>query len=232
MSKISNGFELFLNTTSSIAGTLDYITKTTSMDYFEFNIKSSNPYFTLFTALPINFPGQITFTSQDKNQNNNGIIQLNETLDPKESAFFFGSLKVYFEDIKKSQNNNPLHFEVNFKARATQWQYYVINKNAVPLNNPVIAEKGKTQFDGPKQVLLQTGEKALLFTSNDVNIPLSEKPKYKFDLLNKNAENESGQKNTNGKIIIKGLPVPDVTRIGIIENSDHNQIASPMYVYI
>lgn len=231
---ISNGFDLFSNTTSSLSNLFDYISKTAAQDYFEFDIKCSNPNFILFTALPINWLGEITFTSQDdKNQNNNGTVILSQTLETKAMAPFFGNFKVYFEDIIKNQNNTtPLQFEINFKARATQWQYYFINKNAIPLNNPVISEKGNIQFDGPQQVTLQTGEKALLFTSNNTAILLSEKPKYKFDLINKNTSNESGQSNSNGKVIIKGLPVPDVSQIGIVENSKDNQVASPMYIYL
>jgi hypothetical protein len=228
---IANGFDLFYNATSSIDSVLDYISKTTSQDYFEFNIKCGNPNFILFTALPINWLGQITYTSQDsKNQNKDDTIQLNQTLETKETTLLFGQLKIYFEDIKKNQTSSkPIHFELNFKARETQWQYYVINRNSIPLNNPCVTEKGGVQFDGPEKVTLQTGEQALLFTSNDTYIPLSEKPKYKFDLINKNTSDESNQKNTNAKIIIKGLPVPDVSRIGIIEN---NQVASPMYIYL
>lgn len=230
MNLISNGFELFLKSSSPITEALDYISKTTSLDYFEFNIQSDNPFFTLFTAMPINFPGQITYTSQDpENQDNNGTVVLHETLEQEKSNSFLGLLRIYFEALKTT---SAPHFELNFTARATQWQYYVINKNAVPLNHPVINEKGKMQFDDPEQVVLQTGEKALLFTSGETNILLSEKPKYKFDLISTNESNASATKNSNGKVLIKGLPVPDVSRIGIIENAGNIQVTSPMYIYL
>ncbi|WP_264564003.1 hypothetical protein [Flavobacterium sp. N3904] len=227
----ANGFDLFYNATSSIDSVLDYISKTTKQDFFDFSIKSSNPNFMLFTALPINWLGQIIYNSQDaKNLNNDGTIQLHQTLETKETTLLFGQLKIYFEDIKKYQTGSkPIHFEINFKARETQWQYYIINRSAIPLNNPTIAEKNTIQFDGPEKVTIQTGEQALLFTSNETYIQLSEKPKYKFDLIEKNTSDETKQKNTNAKIIIKGLPVPDVSRIAIIEN---NQVASPMYIYL
>lgn len=231
---ISNGFDLYSNTASSLSNLFDYISKTATQDYFEFNIKCSNPNFILFTALPINWLGEITYTSQnDKNQNNNNTVTLSQTLETKAIAPFFGNFKIYFKDILKNQNNtNSLQFEINFKARATQWQYYFINKNAISLNNPSITEKGNIQFEGPQQVTLQTGEKALLFTSNNTDILLSEKPKYKFDLINKNTSTEADQNNSNGKVIFKGLPVPDVSQIGIVANSKTNQVASPMYVYL
>ena len=230
---VSNGFDLFSSTTSTLSNLLDYISKTSTQDHFEFNIKCSNPNFILFTALPVNWLGEITYASQDnKNQINNGTVTLNPTLETKTMAPFFGNLKIYFEDILKNQNSTSLQFEINFKARATQWQYYFINKNDIPLPNPAITEKENIQFDGPQQVTLQTGEKALLFTSNNTHILLSEKPRYKFDLINKNTANESGQTNSKSKVIIKGLPVPDVSQIGIVENSKDNQVSSPMYIYL
>lgn len=230
---ISNGFDLFSNT-SSLTALLDYISKTSSQDYFEFNIKSSNPNFILFTALPVNWLGQMMYSSQDaKNQNSKGVILLNQTQQTNTMPAFFGNLKVYLEDIKQNlSNNTPLLFEINFDARATQWQYYVINKNAVSLNNPSISGKESVAFNGPENVTLPTGEKALLFTSGTTNILLSEKPKYKFDLVNKSATSQTNEKSSGGKVIIKGLPVPDVSRIGIIENKEQNQVTSPMYIYL
>lgn len=231
---VFNGFELFSNTNLSLSDILDYISKTTQDNYFEFDIKSSNPNFILFTALPINWLGTINYSSQDpKNENSTNSIVLNQTLETKSVSPFFGCLKIYFEDLKKTQNSDSsLLYKINFTARATQWQYYFINKNNVTLSNPAISEKGPIQFDGPKKVTIQTGEQALLFTSNENNILLSEKPKHKFDLVNQNTSNDSSQTHSKGKVIIKGLPVPDVSRIGIIENSANNQVASPMYIYL
>ncbi|RKR04879.1 hypothetical protein C8C83_4211 [Flavobacterium sp. 90] len=232
MNPVSNGFDLYSNTKSSLSDLLDYISKSTDQDFFEFDIKCSNPNFILFTTLPINLLGAINYSSQDpKNINENGKITLNQTFETKLIPSNFGHLKIYFEDILKEQNtSNSVLFEINFTARATQWQYYFINKNAVSLNNPSITEKENIQFDGPKTVTIPTGESALLFTSNKTYITLSEKPKYKFDLIS--SSSSTNQTNTKPKVIIKGLPVPDVSRIGIIENNDQNQVASPMYIYL
>lgn len=234
MNPFSNGFELFSNTNSSLSDLLDYITKTTQQDYFEFDITSGNPNFMLFTALPINWLGEINYSSRDpKNEINTDSILLNQTLETKLISPFFGHVKIYFDDLQKTQNNaESLLFHINFTARATQWQYYFINKNEVQLTNPLIVEKGSVQFDGPKKVTLQTGEQALLFTSGNTNILLSEKPKYKFDLVNQNTPNDSSQINSRGKVILKGLPVPDVSRIGIVGNSQTSQVTSPMYIYL
>ncbi|KRD10401.1 hypothetical protein ASE21_11900 [Flavobacterium sp. Root901] len=231
---VSNGFELFGSTQTSLPDLLDYISKTTFQDYFEFEIKCSNPSFNLFTEMPIQWLGQITYSSQDsKNQSANGIISLNQTLETKTISPHFGSVKIYFDDLQKNlYSNTPIQYKINFEARATQWQYYFINRNAVPLNNPSITEKGAIQFEGPQQVTIQTGEEALLFTSSSANIPLSEKPKYKFDLINKSDTSELNQNSSKGKIIFKGLPVPDVSRIGILNTDEKSQVTSPIYIYL
>jgi hypothetical protein len=229
---ISNGLDLYSNTKSSLSDLFNYIAQTTQQNYFEFDIKCTNPNFILFTTLPINWIGAVTYSSQDpKNLNNESKVVLNQTLENKPVSTHFGHLKIYFEDILKEQSSgNAALFEINFTARATQWQYYFINRNAVQLNNPSITEKENIQFDGPQNVTIQTGESALLFTSNKTYITLSEKPKYKFDLISNSSS--ANQNNTKPKVIIKGLPNPDVSRIGIIENSDPNHVASPMYIYL
>lgn len=231
---LSNGFELFGNTHTSLSDLLNYISKTTFQDYFEFEIKCSNPSFTLFTDMPIKWLGPITYNSQNnKNQCIDGIISLSQILETKAVSPHFGIVKIYFDDLQKNlHNNTPIQYKISFEARATQWQYYFINRNAVPLNNPSITQKGTIQFEGPQQVTIQTGEKALLFTSSAADIPLSEKPKYKFDLINKSDTAASNQNSTKGKIIFKGLPVPDVSKIGIINTDEKSQVTSPMYIYL
>lgn len=222
----SSGFDVFYNSDAPLTSILDHISTTTSQDYFEFNIKSNNPNFILFTALPVNFLGQITYSSQNnKNTDHNGNVELNETLDPQENNSFLGSLKIYFEDLKKFlHNSDSVIYEINFKARETQWQYYIINKGSIPLNNPAITKKGDIQFEGPEEVTIETGEKALLFSSNNRSFSLSEKPKYKFDLVDINNESST--------LIIKNLPMPAVFNMKIIKNSKGNQAVSSVYIYL
>lgn len=234
LNSVANGFELYSNTTCSLSDLLDYIFKTTQQDYFEFTIKCSNPYFILFTQVPTNWMGAISYSSQDpKNQNDEDSVILSPTLQNELAPSNFGGLKIYFTDLLKVQNKvSDILYKINFTARATQWQYYFINKSAVTLTNPSITDKENIRFDGPKAVTIPTGESALLFTSYKTSIPLSEKPKYKFDLINKSASHPSAPNNLKSKIIIKGLPVPDVSRIKIIENNDQNHVVSPMYIYL
>lgn len=230
---VDNGFDLFSATTTSLSNVLNSITQSTQDNYFEFEIRCNNPNFILFTALPINWHGMINFSSKDpKNIINNKTVTLNQTLEENLTSSF-GYLKIYFNDLIKNLNAaSPVFFEIYFTARATQWQYYLINKNAIELDNLAITGKGNIQFGDPEKVTIQTGELALLFTSNKNHIPLSENPKHKFDLVNKNVSNTSNLQRINDKVIIKNLPLPDGSRIEIIENDGQKLYTSPMYIYL
>jgi hypothetical protein len=163
-----------------------------------------------------------------------GIVYLDEYFSENESAPDFGSLIIHFDDILKFRaDKGYTQFGISFEARSTQWQYYVINKTSIQLDNPAI---GKTDinFTGPQNVVLGNGEQAILFSSGDHLIPLSEIPKYKFDLVNTPATNDRIQiKNKSAsKLIYKGLPNPNPERIGITKVNGQNQVSSPIYIYV
>jgi hypothetical protein len=227
----SNGFDLYYNPISTLSAILDYIEKTTMTDYFEFIIKTKDPDISLYTEMPVDGLGQVNFSSQNSNnQNSTGHFILNPIFETSTYNTGFGLLKIYFQDIQNAQNTcNSIQYDINFSSRATQWQYYIINRNAIPIENPSISEKGQIQFDGPQSITIQTGEQALLFTSKNL-LPVSEKPKYIFDLINTTHSIELPT--TRSKIILKSLPVPDASRITIIALNNQNQVASPMYIYL
>ena len=232
----TNGFDLYVNSSSALSSLLNYICKATSQTSFDFDITTNNKNFTSFTDLPVNWVGQLIYDSQaSSNTNDAGVIQLAETLSKNQSTPLLGNLKLYFNDILKfSSDTGPAHFNISFKARATQWQYFIINKSQVQLTSPAISGKTDISFTGPENIALETGQQALLFSSDSTLIPLSERPKHRFDLVNKPAEAGRGAfgKAPAPKIIFKGLPNPDPARFGIVEIDKINQVSSPMYVYV
>lgn len=230
-----NGFKFFVNTTNTLKQFLDYVKSTTGETYFDFDIYSTNSKFYLFTDLPVNWVGQLLFDSQiTLNSQDNDSIQLKATLSPKTDSDILGRLKIHFEDILSTQAlNGSAKYEVKFESRATQWQYYVINKSDIPLDNPIVTGKSEIQFDGPKNITIQNGQEALLFSSGQNLIPLSNTPKYIFDLVNnKNGTQSENSKNPTYKPIFSGLPNPDPSRMGIIEVNGKNRVSSPMYIYV
>ena len=231
-----NGFDFYINSKNDLPLFFDYIKKTTNEIFFDFQIKSTNKYFFFFTDFPTDWVGQITYCSQaDSNLLEDNIVQLTETLSEKRTTTTLGKMVIYFDDILKCKNERDCgNFKINFNARATQWQYYIINKNKVLLNHPAVVGKLGIKFEGPENVIIETGELCMLFSSGSQLIPLNEKPIYSFDLVNevKVLADKSGNKISTPKVVFKGLPSPDPKNMKKTLGVLNNIIISPMYVYI
>lgn len=227
-----NGFDLFINSRTPLPEFLGYISNTTGSSFFDFEIETIAPAFNLFTELiPTNWVGKLVYDSgSELNTNENGQILLGASLSPGGTSFL-GSLTIHFDDIIKTANQGFAQYAISYTARATQWQYLVINKSAVQLDNPAISGKAGINFIGPQNVTMDNAEQALLFTSGDNLLPLSEVPKYKFDLVN-NTARQTGQKPSSAKVIFKGLPSPHPSRIAFDKAGNTGRIVSPMYVYV
>ncbi|WCT10013.1 hypothetical protein [Mucilaginibacter jinjuensis] len=231
-----NGFELYSNSTSELSALLNHISKVTGQNSFGFKIQTNNPSFNYFTDLPVSWRGQLVYDSQSIIAvSDSNVVLLKETQSEDTDTTCIGSLNVQFDDLLKYSNATGFaQFQINYTARSTQWQYYVINKSALALGNPAIVGKADISFSPPTNVTIDSGQQAMMFSSGNNLIPLSEVPQYKFDLVNNPASggNESSAKSTSVKTIFKGLPNPDPKRIGIVSIDNQQQISSPMYVYV
>lgn len=227
--KLSNGFELQTNSIS-ISTLLAYITQATGISSFDFDIINTDENFINYTDFPIDWMGQLHYdTSSNDNTNHRDVITLNATMTTEPYTTKLGTLKINFEElISRITVKETLFFKINYVARSTQWQYYIVNRSSVHINNPRIIGKSGIEFHGPAHTTIATGEAALLFSSAEKLIPLSKIPVYQFDLVD---EQELGQKNRDIKTIVKGLPNPKVSEIGHHEN-EIKLVASPMYVYV
>jgi hypothetical protein len=231
-----DGFELYSNSNSELPALLDYIKKATSQEFFTFNIQTNNPDFNSFTALPVNWMGQLTYDSRAAgNLYSANIVKLKETLSADTNPKAVGSIVLRFDDvIKYTGRINGVLFNIGYEAKCTQWQYFVINKSALKLDNPAVVGKSDISFNAPQSVTTENGLQALLFSSGDKLIPLSEVPKYKFDLVNNPilTDSKKPNKSTAPQTIFRGLPTPDPKRIGLITMDSKKQVSSPMYVYV
>ncbi len=225
------GFDLYVNTLQACDAFLAYLKRVSPDAFFDFELESNRLDFDYFTAFPMGSSGKLSYDSglfvgEDKVLAEN---YTDETLAPG----VVGQLKIHFDDVL-SQPFKSASFAINLKAKATQWQYYVVNKSAIVLANPLISGKSNIQFTGPTAVVLATGQKALLFTSGQELLPLSEVPKYKFDLQHRPMANHetASLKSAPVKSVLKGLPCPDPGRFGQVKIGDSQQFSSPMYVYV
>ncbi|MCW3072048.1 MAG: hypothetical protein JWO44_1938 [Bacteroidetes bacterium] len=223
----TSGFDLYSNTAGSLAALFNYMKEVSAQDHFDFQLLNSNGEFYHFTELPADWVGQLVYDSHSGEPLSNGNIQLPAALSAQAALPEFGSLVIRFDDLLKL-NDQPACFRIGFNARATQWQYYIINRSGVQLENPAISGKANIAFEGPENVLIPDGQKALLFSSGSL-LPLSELPNYKFDLVNNPSAEQT--KKTSAKVIIKGLPNADPKRTGIAA-AMKNQVSSPIYIYL
>ncbi|NQY29144.1 MAG: hypothetical protein HRT69_06700 [Flavobacteriaceae bacterium] len=230
-----DGFSFYCSTKDSLINYLNYIEKVTNEISFNFNVHSKDIYFNLITDLPTNWLGTISFNSENKtNTFSKKGRELKGVFLKKDYTGSLARLEINFKDIVQlTQQNSVAEFVIKFKSRATQWQYYIINRSSVKLDNPKISSKTDMSFEGPFKTTIATGEEALLFTSGDHLIPLAESPNYKFSLINEAIKDDNSQnKRTSSKVILNGLPNPTPERIGFKVDTITKLVSSPMYVYI
>lgn len=207
-----NGFSLYVDGSQSVEQLFGDIEQVTGQNSFCFEISSDNPHFTVFTALPPNCSGQLIYDSSNSLVIDHKV-HLNQQLSDKDVTSSIGKVTLRFADILKfSDQTGFANFDIQYQARAIQWQYFVINKSAVPLNALRIAGKEPINFEGPEHVVTADGEAALLFSSGSTLIPLSELQTPKFDLVNHPVTTDN--KRLRPQIIIKGLPTPNMECIG------------------
>jgi hypothetical protein len=229
-----NGIGIYSNSEQSIEQLLLYIEQVTGQNSFCFEIRTNNPDFNFFTELPANWVGQIRYTSNNSTIVDNNV-QLNQELSGNAGTLCLGKVTLRFDDILKfSKQSGYTQFNIHYQARATQWQYFVINRSLVPLSNPAIAGKEPISFEGPENVLTPDGHDALLFSSGANLIPMSEQVRYKFDLINRpeTTITVAGNKMVAPQVIINGLPTPVPEWIGKTVDNTNEQISSPMYIYL
>lgn len=225
-----NGIGFYINGPQSPEQLLGDIERATGENSFCFEMISNNPDFNLFTELPPNWVGQLLYDSSDSLVLDHKV-KLNQQLSVNDDTMFLGKVTLRFADILKfSDQTGFANFDIQYQARATQWQYFVINRSSVLLNAPSISGKGPIDFDGPQHVVTEAGEAALLFSSGSNLIPLSETPIHKFDLLNHPVSSDN--RSLPPQIIIKGLPMPNPKWVGKVTGKTNEYLSSPMYVYL
>ncbi|MEP5341087.1 MAG: hypothetical protein ABJL44_10845 [Algibacter sp.] len=223
------GFSFYTNS-DSIAQLLNYITHTTGETSFEFEVTTEDPHFYQFTDLPINQIGIIKYNSGSISSvsETNEIVLKSEFVPVLETNILF-NITINFEDLIALNNKQDMtYYQIQFEARSTQWKYYILNNSAQFFGQLSINGTSEINFEGPEDVMLQNGENALLFSSGDALLALSEIPKYSFNLISTTKKSDANR----SKIIFKGLPNPNPNTLEIVTDKATPLVASLMYVYI
>jgi hypothetical protein len=138
-------------------------------------------------------------------------------------------LKVYFEDIIQELTKTHLTpYQIAFTSRHTYWEFNIINKSHQNIHELSVVGDAEVKFDSGKKVMLENNVEAIRFRSKNTNIPYSEVPKFQFNLIN--TVEKMGHRKP--KILFKGLPMPNPSRLQIITKRQQKQVVSPTYVYI
>lgn len=216
-------FTVFGSYEGAFLDLLNEITATSDINYFDFNLDSNDPTFYGYTELPVNEKNTYLYDS-DSNSNletPEGII-----LTPTQIPFttHFGNVRIYFEDIIESLQEVP-SFNIQFKARATRWDYFFINTSNLDLQAPSIETNDDFGFEGPEQVTISNGQTALKFTSGNRLLFLREAPKYKFSLV---VTLQDGNKEE----VVKGLPTANPMQFETYKEEGLTKVSSPIYIYI
>ncbi|HEX5555512.1 MAG TPA: hypothetical protein VFX43_19885 [Chitinophagaceae bacterium] len=99
-------------------------------------------------------------------------------------------------------------YAIHFSARATFWRYILVGEHLLELHQPAVLDPGGKQvFEGPGELVLPDGRKALAFTSTG-EIGLRETVPLPFQLV-EHYEPATGKY----KMVIGALPFPDVNII-------------------
>lgn len=217
--KCLDGFEIYSSFKGEQGAQFNYIKTAMETDCFVFEITTSDALFYTYTDLPDQWIGSINYATDSLKQEAND--EMNPSYKKESDTKVVGTVKINFSDLTDTENN----YSINYDARLTVLNYYIINKGQLTLDNPEIDTKGKVDFSSPTNVKLVNGENALSFTSTE-SIALNENPDTTFDLVE-----ESGQ-NNRPKIIFRGLPNPSPqnTQVEVVDGVE--KFRTNMYVYL
>jgi len=223
-----SAFKLYSSKEGGVEDLLGYILNNTETESFDFTISTSDTNFYNYTELPLNWVGQMDYSNDaDENTQNENALILKSSASEKMATAFFGTVKIDLKKLKSQLSNGEVNYEIHFEARKTQWNYLIIASKE--MEGLSITSKTDLSFEGPTEVVLQNGSKALKFTSGNVLIPLKEDAQLRLDLVQK-LELPGGGETT--EIILSGLPNAGPERIGILEIEGSQVASSEMYIYI
>ncbi len=216
-----SGLTAFVN--GKVSDVMAYWQKAYSMDALDFELNTSDWAFSLYTEQPLDWVGTRMYDSGLSDDT--GLMR--ETLGPLSTPPVMGKIRIALKELVSGART----YSIDFPARATQWQYYIINRSALSMKDPGIHRAGRAMvqaqgshlhFTGPEKVVTESGEAALFFSSGSDMIALSRWSDTRFDLVDGHS----------ASIIQKGLPLPDPAWTRKVQINGQTKACSPMYVYV
>ncbi len=152
--------------------------------------------------------------------------QLRGVLEQRERSlppFFIVNIQLKEKDLIGVGTNSsvPLkNYTIKFKERQVYWKYYLVGEMARE-GMFLVDVDCKAKFVSTGKTLLNGQREAIAFRTTH-RLPLKASLQYRFQLKEK--------KGRSDKVIIKRLPMADVTRFGRATIDGHNEIVSEIYI--
>jgi len=231
---MSTGIDVYNSSTTNLDQYLNYIAQTIEASYFEFELHCSDQNFYLFTDLPVDWYGQMLYSSKDRQKPQSGTsIVLERHLSPSGEGDMgtVGNIKIYFSDLMELETSKQsTAFLLNYAARATFWEYIIVGNGATDLSTAYITNNAGIDFTSPEETTLPNQQNAYMFSSGMHQLTLSDVPLYSFDLTQAQANTSSLQ--LKPKTLFKSLPMPSLNNL-IIENAEEqSRVSSRIFVYL
>ncbi|SEB37326.1 hypothetical protein SAMN04489761_0243 [Tenacibaculum sp. MAR_2009_124] len=217
----ADGLSLFFLSKNDRITFLNYIMKTTGERILEYTV-SANEQFYQVTQWPDNKRGYFnTITSSIKN--NSDSNELIKSFKEANNSGIVAKITLNIEDLL---NNPDVDYVLKFNAKSTQLSYAFINNSGKHFKKLYIQSIPEMNFFAPYNIVLENGQKAICFISENTEIQLSQTPKYQLNLYEENEKLGTKRK----QVVFKGLPHPNPSVYEIVKQE--NIIRSLMYVYI
>lgn len=220
---IPSGFEVFIKS-DSIPDFMNSISAGNELDYLEFTVINNDPYFINYTQLPLAGSFSYLYTSENQlNELKQESIHLKFIQEAKQNDF--ASIRIYLKDLLDFQSQT-LHYSIYFEARATRWDYYIVNQGGLNIEGLKIETHEDFTFEGPTEMMLQNGQEVLWFSSGDTHLKLSEKPHFKFDLVTHK------EPTIQPKSLIARLPLANFKSLVSYNENGVEGFSSLHYIYL
>ena len=190
------------------------------------HINSSDPHFIYYTDIPLDQLGQLVFSNLDTSVGTDQGIDLEETF--VSSTDTRGTLVVVRINLAKAFRENPVHYQVKLKTRATRWKYYIINQTGQTFSNLQLQGADQGLFEGPITTQLINGDSAQLFDSGVHLIPLKSGTSLNLSLAG-TLENNGLSAST---ILIDHLPNARPDSLHLSEETGQKKYHSAIYIYL
>lgn len=215
------------------AALAEYLQSQLEAGVLRFFVVCDEKQFFLITDLPLDWCGQVVFSSASAAPGAGGTLALASALAESsgggEGAVAVVSIRL--GDLLAMGGKN-VRYVAQFPVRAVHWLYYMVNRSDITLRNPAVVGKNGSRFDGPETVVLASGESALSFKSGAERFPLQQAPVTMFDLVDRLGPAQQAEMHESEHCLIKGLPTPRPDQLNITRTALSSYVFCAMHVYL